>query len=167
MTRIIRGNPGHPWPEGESKGVSDMLQRRITCLLSIAALLLLGLPLIAQFGHPLKGSWSGEWWLKKGEENRVLLDFDWDGKALSGMLNPGTDNATLQKLSLQTPPVENVGKAMDPWVLHFEADVKDSSGKMVHYVVDGKLQNIGAYNKFITGTWTVGNQKGEFKVTRN
>jgi hypothetical protein len=167
MTRIIRGNPAHPWPEGESKGVSDMLQRRITCLLSIAALLLLGLPLIAQFGHPLKGSWSGEWWLKKGEENRVLLDFDWDGKALSGMLNPGTDNATMQKLSLQTPPVENVSKAMDPWVLHFEADVKDSSGKMVHYVVDGKLQNIGAYNKFITGTWTVGNQKGEFKVTRN
>jgi len=45
--------------------------------------------------------------------------------------------------------------------------VKDSSGKMVHNVVDGKLQNIGAYNKFITGTWTAGNQKGEFKVTRN
>jgi hypothetical protein len=144
-----------------------MLQRRIVCLLSIVALLMIGLPLIAQFGHPLKGSWSGEWWLKKGEENRVLLDFDWDGKALSGMLNPGTDNATLQKLSLQSPPIDTVSKAIDPWVLHFEADVKDSSGKMVHYVVDGKLQNIGAYNKFITGTWTVGNQKGEFKVTRN
>ena len=124
-------------------------------------------PAFAQMGYPLKGSWSGDWWLKKGEENHVLLDFDWDGKTLKGMLNPGTDNVALQKLSLEPPPINNVAKAMDPWLLHFEADVKDASGKMVHYVVDGKLQNIGVYNKFITGAWAVGNQKGEFKVVRN
>src|SRR5262252_7685604 len=100
----------------------------VMCLLLVA-------PAFAQMGHPLKGSWSGDWWLKKGEENRVLLDFDWDGKALIGMLNPGTDNVAVQKLTLQTPPLDNVGKAMDPWLLHFEADVKDTSGKTVHYVV--------------------------------
>ena len=45
---------------------------------------------------------------------------------------------------------------MDPWLLHFEAeaDVKDPSGQVVRYVVDGKLQNIGAYNRFVTGTWS-------------
>jgi len=136
---------------------------RCVCLLAIFAL---AIPAFAQLGYPLKGSWSGDWWLKKGEENRILLDFDWDGKTLKGMFNPGTDNVTLQKLTLD-PPAGGVAKAMDPWLLHFEADVKDSSGKMVHYVVDGKLQNIGAYNKFVTGTWAVGNQKGEFKVVRN
>ena len=136
---------------------------RVILLLTVFAMVV---PAFAQTGHPLKGSWSGDWWLKKGEENHVLLDFDWDGKVLKGMLNPGTDNASMQKLTLQPPP-NVVARAMDPWLLHFEADVKESSGRTVHYVVDGKLENIGAYAKFITGTWTVGNQKGEFKVVRN
>ena len=136
---------------------------KAACLLAVFVMIV---PAFAQFGYPLKGSWSGDWWLKKGEENHILLDFDWDGKTLKGMLNPGTDNAALQKLTLD-PPTGGVAKAMDPWILHFETDMKDTSGKMVHYVVDGKLQNIGAYNKFVTGTWTVGTQKGEFKIVRN
>jgi len=142
------------------------MQSKILRGICLLGCVLLVAPAFAQMGHPLKGSWSGDWWLKKGEENRVLLDFDWDGKTLKGMLNPGTDNATLQKLTLE-PPSGGVAKAMDPWSLHFEADVKDTSGRMVHHVVDGKLQNIGAYRKFITGTWMAGTQRGEFKVVRN
>ena len=136
---------------------------RVVCLL---ACWLLVAPAFAQMGYPLKGSWSGDWWLKKGDENHLLLDFDWDGKTLKGVLNPGTDNVDMQRLSLE-PPTGGVARAMDPWILHFEADVKDASGRTVHHVVDGKLQNIGAYRKFITGTWAAGNQKGEFKVVRN
>jgi len=132
----------------------------------LLAWLLLVAPIFPQMGYPLKGSWSGDWWLKKGEENHLLLDFDWDGKTLTGVLNPGTDNVVLQKLSLE-PPTGGVEGAIDPWNLHFEADVKDTSGRTVHYVVDGKLQNIGAYRKFVTGTWMAGNQKGEFRIVRN
>jgi len=143
------------------------MQSRILRLVCVIAVLAIVAPAFAQWGHPLKGSWSGDWWITKGKETRILLDFDWDGKALKGMLNPGTDNAALQKLTLQTPPLDNVSKAQDPWPIHFEADLKDSSGKTVHYVADGKMQNLGSYNRFITGTWTAGTQKGEFKVTRN
>jgi hypothetical protein len=143
------------------------MHSRVFRLISVIAVLVIAVPALAQFGHPLKGSWSGEWWLKKGAENRILFDFDWDGKTLKGMLNPGTDNLAMQNLTLQPPPINDVSKAMDPWLLHFEADMKDASGKVSRVVVDGKLQNIGAYNKFITGTWTVGGQKAEFKVTRN
>jgi hypothetical protein len=32
---------------------------------------------------------------------------------------------------------------------------------------DGKLQNIGAFARFVTGTWNAGTQKGEFKIVRN
>ena len=74
--------------------------------------LLLGALAFAQMGYPLKGSWSGDWWLKKGEENHILLEFDWDGKTLTGVLNPGTDNVVLQKLSLE-PPTGGVERAMD------------------------------------------------------
>jgi hypothetical protein len=143
------------------------MHSKVFSFIGIIVIFALAVGVFAQTGHPLKGSWSGEWSIKKGEENRVLLDFDWDGKTLKGMVNPGTDNAAMQNLTLQPPPIDNVAKAMDPWALHFEAEAKDSSGKTVKYVVDGKLQNIGAFNKFITGTWTVGTQKGEFKVTRN
>ncbi len=128
--------------------------------------LALAVPAFAQFGHPLKGSWSGEYWLKKGDENRVLLQFNWDGKTLTGMLNPGTENIPLQKLSLE-PPKGGVANAMAGWAIHFEADTKDAQGRAARYVVDGKLENIGAYNKFVTGTWMVGNQKGEFKIVLN
>jgi hypothetical protein len=136
-------------------------------MISTALVLTFCVPAFAQWGHPLKGSWSGEWWIKKGEDHRILLDFDWDGKTLKGMLNPGSDDVPVQNLTLQPPPINDVSKAMDPWLLHFEAEVKDASGKIVRYVVDGKMQNLGSYNRFITGTWAVGNQKGEFKIVRN
>ena len=142
------------------------MQSRTFRLVCLVAALAIAVPALAQYGYPLKGSWSGEWWLKKGEENRILLEFNWDGKTLTGVLNPGTENVTLQKLSLE-PPGGGVATAMSPWLLHFEADAKDQTGKAAHYVVDGKLQNIGSYNKFVTGSWAVGSQKGEFKITLN
>jgi hypothetical protein len=141
---------------------------RPVCLLALAAL---ALPAFAQFGHPLKGAWSGEWWLKKGEENRILLEFTWDGKELKGTLNPGPNATPLQKLTVNFPsdPLAPgaVAKAGDPWTVHFEADVKDQAGKTTHYIADGKLDNLGAYNRRLYGTWTVGTQKGEFKTTLN
>jgi hypothetical protein len=111
----------------------------------------------AQFGHPLKGSWSGDWGPNKDTRNRVLVDIGWDGKALSVVVNPGSNGATLSKTSV------------DPstWSVRFEGDGKDKSGATVHYIIDGKLENLGAYQRFITGTWTQGSAKGDFRITRN
>jgi hypothetical protein len=111
----------------------------------------------AQFGHPLKGSWSGDWGPGKGNRTRILVDINWDGKTLTGTINPGPNGATLQKATLDP----------ETWAVHLEADGKDGSGNTVHYVIDGKLENIGAYQRFITGTWMQGSTKGEFRLTRN
>jgi hypothetical protein len=110
-----------------------------------------------QFGHPLKGTWSGDWGASKDKRTRILLHLEWDGKAITGVINPGPNGVPLQKASL------------DPsnWTVRFEAEGKDGSGTTVRYVIDGKLQNIGAYQRFITGTWSQGSMKGDFKVTRN
>ena len=51
-------------------------------------------------------------------------------------------------------------------MVHFEADAKDKAGNPVHVVADGKLENIGSYNRTITGTWTEGDAKGDFKITQ-
>ena len=111
----------------------------------------------AQYGHPLKGSWSGDWGPTKATRNRLLLELSWDGKAVAGTINPGPNAVPLQKASL------------DPsnWTVHFEAEGKDQSGRVVRYVIDGKLENIGAYNRELSGTWTQGGVKGDFRVVRN
>jgi hypothetical protein len=60
--------------------------------------------------------------------------------------------------SVAAPPVE--------WIVHFEGDGKDTKGATVHYVADGKIENIGLYNRSIVGTWVSGTTKGTFKLTR-
>lgn len=111
----------------------------------------------AQYGHPLKGSWSGDWGPAKETRNRLLLELNWDGKAVTGTINPGPNAVPLQKATL------------DPsnWTVHFEAETKDPPGRTVRYVIDGKLENLGAYNRVLSGTWTQGGVKGDFRLVRN
>jgi hypothetical protein len=111
----------------------------------------------AQFGHPLKGSWSGDWGPSKTNRTRVLLDIGWDGKALNVVVNPGPNAVTLPKTTVD----------FNNWTVHFEGDGKDRTGTTVHYVIDGKLENLGAFQRFITGTWTQGSEKGDFRIIRN
>jgi hypothetical protein len=143
-------------------------------LARVLACFVMTMPLLAQFGHPLKGSWSGEWRENASTEHRLLLEFDWVGKygvnaeggTLTGTLNPGPNAAPMKNVKL-TPPSGGVANADAPWELHFEADTMDESGKAVKVVVDGFLENIGAYKRFITGTWQQGTKKGPFRVTSN
>jgi hypothetical protein len=124
--------------------------------------LLLALPVVAQaqFGHPLKGQWSGEWG-PKGSPNRLLLDIQWDGKEITGRINPGMDTeGTIKKATFDYSNV-------DAWKVQIEGEAKDASGKMVPVRVDGTLENLGAYFRVFRGSWSQGGQKGEFFVTRN
>lgn len=111
----------------------------------------------AQFGHPLKGTWSGDWGTGANNRTHVVLELNWDGKNISGSLNPGANAAALTKATLDSTT----------WMVHLEGDGKNARGAAAHFVIDGKLENVGAYARFITGTWTEGSQKGTFKITRN
>jgi len=126
-------------------------------LASALAMLLMATSALAQFGHPLKGTWSGDWGTTKENRTRVLLEFHWDGKALAGTINPGPKAVAMKKAEL-TP---------ETWVVHVEAEGKDAAGAPVRYVIDGKLENIGAYARVLSGTWTEGGKKGDFRVVRN
>jgi hypothetical protein len=301
------------------------MQGRTIRLVCSIACLTIAIPVFAQYGHPLKGSWSGDWWLVKGQNNHILLDFNfvasgYGNTTLTGTYNPGPDQSPMQKLTLTPPDVISAGKAAiaareaaqakqtadaaaaaaagtavkaapaaaapapaagtapvkpgppmsegssgpnvaalqkklgeqgfapgetdgnfgkgtksaviafqksknldtdgvvgaktasalgleasqgasetsnvasntrgadpaaagrggapaskdnvaiaaDPWLLHFEVDTKDQAGKPVHYIVDGKVENLGAaYSRVITGAWKVGTKVGNFKVVRN
>ena len=127
---------------------------RVVCVLAVLGI---AVTAPAQYGHPLKGTWSGDWGVAKDTRNRVLLELNWDGKVITGTINPGPNAVPLQKASL------------DPatWTVRFEAASKDRSGNAVQYVIEGKLQNLGSYYRVISGTWIQGATKGDFKVTRN
>ena len=143
-----------------------MQKNNLYLVLSILVCLALVLPVFAQNGYPLKGTWSGDWGPSKSERHRILLEFDWDGKAISGTLNPGPDAAPIRNATL-TPPSGGIANAAKPWALHFEADAKNAAGQTVRVIVDGSLENLGAFKKVITGVWQEGNVKGYFEVVRN
>ena len=110
----------------------------------------------AQEGHPLKGSWIGDWGPNSTERHQITVVMDWDGKQITGTLNPGTDGASIQKASLNAKG----------WIVHFEVDAKNAVGQTVHYVADGHIERPGVFNRWIVGTWTHDNVKGDFKITR-
>jgi hypothetical protein len=130
---------------------------RIVRPAALLAILALEATTLAQFGHPLKGSWSGDWGTSKEKRTRLLLELHWDGKDVTGMINPGPNAVPLKKALVD----------VSTWMVRFEAEGKDASGKVVPYVIEGKLENLGAYYRFIAGKWTQGGITGDFKITRN
>ena len=111
----------------------------------------------AQEGHPLIGTWSGDWGPSGTERNPALIVLEWKTTTLSGIINPGyPDEAKIRVGTLDSTK----------WAVHLEADSKDDRGNPVKIVIDGKLENIGSFNRTLTGTWTRGSVKGNFKLTR-
>lgn len=123
--------------------------------MGILTCLAMALPAGAQEGFPLNGSWHGEWSPSPDKKTPVLIYMHWDTKNITGSINPGAKGMPLKVATL------------DPtkWTVHLEADTRDTPP--LHIVIDGKLENIGSYNRTITGTWTQGTIKGDFKVTRD
>lgn len=115
-----------------------------------------GSDVAAQEGHPLKGSWVGTWAGNKTHGNDVLLVMNWDGKTISGVINPGTDNMTIKNATLNPAG----------WIVHIEADGKDKSGAVVSYSIDGKIEDLRLPNRTITGTWKSNRESGMFRVAR-
>jgi hypothetical protein len=111
---------------------------------------------LAQEGHPLVGTWYGDWGPSVNQRNDVTIVMSWDGKKVGGMINPGPDAIPFTVATLDS----------SKWTVHIEAEAKGSAGSIVRYTIDGKLENLGSYNRTLTGTWTQGSVKGDFKITR-
>lgn len=110
----------------------------------------------AQEGHPLKGSWLGEWQGNSVHGDNILLILDWDGKAITGMINPGTDNMPLTRASLEP----------NGWAVRLEAEGKDKDGSAVRYLIEGKIENLELPNRSINGTWSSNKGRGMFTASR-
>ena len=109
----------------------------------------------AQEGHPLKGSWIGEWSGNKSHDEFVLMVLDWDGKNITGIINPGTDNIAIDKVEL------------DPsdWSVSIMADA-EIDNKPLHYEINGTINQLELPTRSISGTWKSESGSGDFQISR-
>lgn len=110
---------------------------------------------LGQEGHPLKGSWIGEWSGNESHDEFVLLVLDWDGKNVTGVINPGTDNIEIDKVELD--PTD--------WSVTIEADT-EVDGKPLNYVITGNIQQLELPTRSINGTWKSESGAGDFQISR-
>jgi hypothetical protein len=46
---------------------------------------------------PLSGTWSGDWGPTPTHRNQVTVELKWDGKELTGKVNPGSNAIEIKK----------------------------------------------------------------------
>src|SRR5688572_33102747 len=100
-------------PEGPNLGMLPALeardvQKRLWAALGVVLAMAFGLPsdrptdgplvLSAQEGHPLSGTWAGEWVGSGGQRTHLTVVMAWDGKAVTGLVNPGPDAIPLTQV---------------------------------------------------------------------
>jgi hypothetical protein len=124
------------------------MHRRI-CLLACLSFVGIG---FAQQGHPLTGTWSGDWGASPTKRTQMTFVMNWDGKQVTGIINPGPDAI----------PISSVYVDVTNWTVRIEADAKGT-----HISAEGRLEDIGSYHRTIKGTWHQGAVTGDFRLTRD
>ncbi len=133
------------------------MPRRAHHLIGFVACGIAILPSFAQEGYPLSGTWAGDWGPTTTQRTHLTLVMNWDGKTVSGTINPGPDAI----------PLANVYLDVTNWTVRIEAETKDASGKPVHIAAEGRLEDLSSYHRKIEGTWHQGSAQGSFRITRD
>lgn len=137
-------------------GLRSFTQRSPMWLAAAVLGLLAAGSVAAQEGHPLKGSWIGEWESNDAHGESVLLVLDWDGESVTGVINPGTDD------------IEITSASLDPsdWSVRIRARAESGDGEAMSYVIEGHIENLELPNRTIVGTWRRDDGRGAFEVQR-
>jgi hypothetical protein len=124
------------------------MRRRAVQLICAWAWLGLISPGLAQEGHPLTGTWSGDWGPTPSERHHLTLVMNWDGERVTGLINPGPDGV----------PIGTVVVDVTDWTVRIEAEAISA---------EGRLDDIGSYHRTLSGAWRQGATAGDFTLTRD
>jgi hypothetical protein len=126
------------------------MRLRIVASLCLVTCFLMVTSVIAQQPDPLTGTWTGDWGPSARDRNQVTVALKWDGKTLTGTVNP------------ESTPIELQKSTFDPktGTIHMEA-MAPVRGETYHYIIDGKVDK-----GTMTGSWNHDNRKGDFKITK-
>lgn len=119
----------------------------------ILLIALLNAAAFAQQGHPLTGTWTGDWGASPTQRTQITLVMNWDGRNVSGLIDPGPNSI----------PISSVYIDFTNWTVRIEAETKDH----VHIAAKGRLEDIGSYHRRIEGSWRQGAVNGDFRLTRD
>lgn len=107
----------------------------------------------AQEGHPLTGTWVGDWGPDLNDQEHLTVILSWDGERISGLINPGPNSVTLDEVSLD----------VTDWTVRLRA----RSGTEMEIFAEGRLEDIESWHRTIRGTWRQGGREGAFLLTRD
>jgi len=135
------------------KKASTRLILRLVCLLGLTGMSSLCL---AQEGHPLSGTWLGDWGTQESSQHFLTLIMEWDGTAISGQANPGPNTTSIGQITLHSAD----------WSVSIDMPMKDDNGTQIQFKGQGKLENLGAQTRTLNGTWEANGESGTFTLTR-
>jgi hypothetical protein len=128
------------------------MRRRLLLWAGLCVCVALAAPGLAQEGHPLTGTWTGDWGPSATQRNHLTIVMDWDGSAVTGTINPGPDSV----------PIASVFVDVTNWTVRIEADGKDG-----HISAEGRIEDIASAHRKLAGTWRQGTAKGDFRISRD
>ena len=136
---------------------------RAVVLFAAALALAAAAPTRAQEGHPLAGTWYGDYG-SGTQKNDLTVIMKWDGTSVTGLINPGPNSRPLKSVVMNITPGKPAAQGQGstsgiPPVFHVRIDVDGM-------LFEGDIQNPVAGNRRITGTWTRGAEKGTFQLRR-
>ena len=114
------------------------------------------MPGAAQEGHPLTGTWSGDWGPGAAQRTHITMVMTWDGKTVSGTINPGPDAIAVPSDRARRDELD------DPLRSGCQERIRPGPHR-----AEGRLDDIASSHRTITGTWRQGTAKGDFKLTRD
>jgi hypothetical protein len=132
-------------------------------LVVVAATMLIAVGAAAQEGHPLAGTWYGDYTTGK-QATDITVIMKWDGKSITGSINPGPNSKPLTSVVMDITPGKPAPQGQQstsgtPPVFKVRFDVDGIT-------FDGTIKNPVAGNRQLTGTWKRGNQSGTFHIRR-
>ena len=105
-----------------------------------------------QEGFPLDGTWRGERDAGKDGPQTVVMVMEWNGKQVTGIINPGPKSLTIKEGQLDP----------DGWKVSITAETK--TGQKVTF--EGTLDELGSYHRHVNGTWKEGGRSYSVRMVR-
>jgi hypothetical protein len=134
-------------------------------LVFVAAVLISAgiVPIAAQEAHPLEGTWYGDY-SAGSQKTDLTVIMKWDGKSVSGLINPGPNSKPLTSVVLEITPGKPAPQGQQSttgvpptYKVRFDAD---------GITFEGTLRNPVAGNRQLVGTWKRAAQSGSFQLRR-